>query len=326
MGTMSANTYDFYLSRLANAPIEAHEGGSGYFSAPSKTLDPRLFEGQHFRPEVRQQILANLYNFWRTKYHAPERWSTVWAAGSGISYQWAADRGNGDLDILVGVDFVKFVMYNPDYDGIPQTDMADIFDSQLVNELWPQTANFLGHYELTYFVNSGATDIRNIHPYAAYDLTHDRWTIHPPVLPQDPSTLYPQEWKDEANRRISHVKGMLSRYNTLEQQAQSYTVNSPGWLNTVSQLRVTASQLQAAWDDVHLGRKEAFGPQGSGYGDWHNYVWQKYKQAGLEDALRSVSAVVTGAQTATEQSLYGAPIEDAHRALSEAALSNRRIR
>src|SRR5881227_3059425 len=94
---------DYYLARAAAAgPVDLTEGQSGYFSAPSNVLDPRLFDGDEIRHEVRVWIINTLYDYWRQHYRLPIAWSTVWLAGSGISYQWQAARGNGDLDVLIG--------------------------------------------------------------------------------------------------------------------------------------------------------------------------------------------------------------------------------
>src|SRR4051812_3164156 len=94
-------------------------GQSGYFSTPSDRLDPNLFTGDVIKPEVRHHILSVFFNY-MSKYHNARNWCTVWLAGSGISYQWDADRGNGDLDVLIGVDWVKFYTANPDYHGLSE--------------------------------------------------------------------------------------------------------------------------------------------------------------------------------------------------------------
>lgn len=316
--------YEFYLSRLSQDVSPAvTAGGSGYFSTPQPGLDPRLFVGTTFKPEVREWVLHTLYNFWRKKFRRPESWSTVWAAGSGISYQWAADRGNGDLDILIGVDFPEFYAANQSYVGLSESEVADIFNSQFHAELWPQTAHWNG-FEVTFYVNDGATDIRSINPYAAYDITHNRWTVKPPQLPQNPRSLYPSEYWKAVDAEQAQAKSLVGRYSTLQQQRASLPVGSPGWTNSVAAMRLVTDQAKALFDSIHLGRKNAFGPGGSGYGDYYNFRWQAHKEAGTVEALRSLSGLSDDAHKHADLDLYGEPIKSATEALTQAALWNRR--
>jgi hypothetical protein len=39
----------------------------------------------------------------------------VWLAGSAVSYQWSAAREPGDLDVLIGVDYIQFRKAHPEY-------------------------------------------------------------------------------------------------------------------------------------------------------------------------------------------------------------------
>lgn len=132
--------YDRLAQVVSMSPEpELHSGASGYFDAPQKELDPHLFTGTEIKPDVRKWLVDTLYTFWDTKFRAASEWSTVWIAGSGITYQWAGNRGNGDLDVLIGIDFVDFFRHNPDYLGFSSKEMGNIINTQLKAELWPRT-------------------------------------------------------------------------------------------------------------------------------------------------------------------------------------------
>lgn len=318
----------FYLdSAIASSPDpEIHKGGSGYFSHPETSLDTHLFDDHKLKPEVRSFILDNLYEFWGRRYHDPRKWSTVWLAGSGASYQWAADRSNGDLDILIGVDFNSFDRHNPTFSEIPEPAMADIFNKEFHGELWPSTANtnFNGqNYEVTFYVNPGAQDIRDINPYAAYNITKDSWTVEPLSLPEDPHKLYPTEFYKAAEREAKHAKSLVARYHTFKSQAAAMPAGSPGRLNADSAAQIVVSQAKALFDSIHLGRKAAFAKTGAGYGDFYNFRWQYHKQGGTAEALHSIAEVQTAAQEAEQRATYGQPLKSATAALTEAMLGGR---
>lgn len=318
---MPASDYGFYLhavEKTAAQPVIT-PGGSGYFSAPRKDFDPRLFVGDQFRPDVRQFILDTLYTFWDHRFKGAKSWSTVWAAGSGISYQWKSDRSNGDLDILIGVDFPKFFAANAEYAGIPEQDMADIFNKAFHADLWPQTADWNG-FEVTFYVNPHSTDIRDINPYAAYDITHNTWTVRPPVLPEDPSTLYPKVFRQAVAAERERTASLVARHATLKREVEAANPGSPGWTNSVTQLNLVVGQARDLFQSIHLDRKQAFGEGGKGYGDYYNYRWQAHKQAGTVQALAALSQVDKDAHAAQETDLYGRALETASTALSGASL------
>jgi hypothetical protein len=319
---MGRSGYDFYLSAAAQG-VEPTitPGGSGYFSAPQQGLDPRLFEGDRMHPSVRKWVLDTLYGYWATKYRSPKQWSTVWAAGSGISYQWAADRGNGDLDILIGVDFPAFFRANRDYVGMSEAEMGDLFNADFHTELWPKTANWNG-FEVTFYVNPNSSDIRNINPYAAYNITDDEWTVRPPKLPADPHTLYPAEYQRAFAAEKEQSEMLVSRYGAARRAADAAIPDSPGWHNSMNALNIVATQARALFDSIHLGRRAAFGSGGSGYGDFYNYRWQAHKQAGTVQALAQLSAVDKEAHKAEQCDIYGRVIGTAAEALTEASLWN----
>jgi hypothetical protein len=329
---------DAYLAKALEGigPVEEHAGGSGYFNKPDPTLDPRLFNGTVLRPEIRSWILNTFYDYFGAKYHDPKAWSTVWLAGSGISYQWSGDRSNGDLDVLIGVDFPRFFDRNLDYVGLSENDLADIWNTDFKANLWPKTAQtvigtqgepgttdpgeFSGVFEVTYFINPGSTDIRDIHPYAAYNVTDGSWTVKPPVLPDNPETLYAPEWWDSINREKTQVDGLLARYNTLSNTLSATHPTSPGWANALSGMGLVLDQARTMFDDIHLGRRKAFGDGGQGYGDYYNFRWQAHKRLGTMQALNSLATARRKAQEDMEIDLYGSTIDNARQALRKAVV------
>lgn len=336
---MNNNDLGFYLKQLSTANAESlanpEPGASGYFSAPAHELDPHLFEGNKIRDNVRQFVLNKLINWFNneTAFKGVRSWLHVWIAGSGVTYQWQASRGNGDLDVLFGVDWVRFREANlDDYGSIngidSEEEMADLVNTMMKATLWPGTGetNLNGQiYEVTFYWNPGTgDDIRNIHPYAAYDLTHNKWTVTPPNLPADPSTLYGQDWKAEANQDLVNANQLLDRYNQSLNKLNSSVEGSPGWHNATAELRLIADQAKVLFDDIHLGRKKAFQEGGKGYGDWTNFRWQSAKQSGAIQKLHTLATIDVEAKHAQEQNTYGEEIKSARQVLTEAMLSNGR--
>lgn len=265
---------------------------SGYFSAPTDGLDPDLFDGDAMKEEVRTGLLNLLYSDLENDVGLlePWNWTSAWLAGSGASYQWSADRGNGDLDVLFGVDLPGFLADNPHFPRLSERETANYIDKILKQKSWPKTRNVtIGgskkRYEITFFWNPGVSDdIRVIHPYAAYDLIMDRWDVKPPTLPGDPHTLYPNEWYD---------------FTTADYD-QALAINSMG-TNGGSLGKVQAQRAaRTLWDSIHGGRKEAFSEQGSGYGDFHNFRWQRGKELGTVDILRQFLDTDTEPQESPE--------------------------
>lgn len=327
---------DFYLARAAAAgPVGVHEGQSGYFSRPSNALDPRLFDGDRIHEALRVWIVETFHAYWyRTNQgNDASLWATIWLAGSGISYQWQADRGNGDLDVLIGVDWSAFFFHEPQYRGFSEAEVADLINQDMHRELWPTTAEtritapgskFSGIFEVTFYINATGSDIRDINPYAAYNLTSNTWTVRPPVLPEDPKTLYPKEWWDyvEDERRLAD--SLIQRYNHVQGTLRTSVPGTPGWSSGGRQLQAVADQVTTLYDDIHLGRRAAFGEQGEGYGDFHNFRWQAHKKFGTAQALHEVWSARHTGKTDFETDTYGQPLTTAQESLRAAALYARR--
>lgn len=316
-----------YLSSAAAAtPDTSLSGGaSGYFSPPSATLDPNLFDGDKIKPEVRARLMVELYEFFELLSLGDEdSWLTVWVAGSGVSYQWDADRGNGDLDILFGVQWTRFLQANPSFGAYSEADFASWVNEKLKAEVWPKTAATkfgTKRYEVTYFLNPGTgTDLAaHLHPYAAYNLTTNEWAVRPPKLPEDPRSLYPQEWFAAAQGDTRAAQTLSSRYAASLADLGSSTPGSAQWHNAGATLNLVTSQAAALFTDIHAGRREAFSGQGNGYGDYHNFRWQVFKASGGVKAIHAITQVGVEALQAEQRATWGAVIDPAEVVLRRAA-------
>jgi hypothetical protein len=139
-------------------------------------------------------------------------------------------------------------------------------------------------YEVTFYVNPGATDIRAIKPYAAYSLKYDDWTV-----PADPNAHAPQnpEWDNAADRDTSAAQMIHTRFEAAHMDLTSARGDAQR-RNAEARMAAAYGQGLALFDDIHLGRRAAFKPGGEGYADWANYRWQAAKRNGTIDALRAV--------------------------------------
>lgn len=295
---------NFFLRRA----IQVAPGESGYFSEPDEGLDPNLFNGDRLRPEVRLQLLQTLYTYMDSRWKQAASWANAWIAGSGISHQWSASRGNGDLDILLGVDWPRFRQLNPGYEGVADRELATLINGQLRNELWPRTAlTMFGAqtFEVTWFINLNSADIRNIHPYAAYNLPTDTWTVRPPKIKANPASRFPAAWKKAIDAEVRVAQSIIDRYNSAITIARSDGANIGAWTNAKAVARLAQDQASYLYDDIHIGRRQAFGEFGEGYGDWHNYRWQSHKQNGIAKALHELAKMRTDHLTSTQQRVYG---------------------
>ena len=301
-------------------------GASSFFSAPSDTLDPHLFDDEEqLRPEVAYYILGTLDEFMADHgFHDPGSWLHVWLAGSGITYQWAANRGNGDLDVLFGIHHGVFATANPDYREWSEDDLAAEFNEKLKADLWPLTANhdFGGQkYDVTFFMNPGTgTDITKIHPYAAYDVVSNQWTVRPPDVAADPRSAYPSDWARKAQADKGYTDSIIRRYNQFSDALNSSQPGSPGWHNAGAGVQLAAAQAHALFSEIHTGRRDAFGDQGHGYGDWNNYRWQAAKEAGVISGLHDIVEAQERGREAEETQLYGAPLKGADELIRRAAM------
>jgi hypothetical protein len=282
---------DSIADLLATRPVVSEPGASGYFSAPSSHLDPNLFGGDRVNRQVRVLLLSTLYSYWRTRWSEPQAWSTVYLAGSGASFQWNADRSEdgepGDLDVLIDIDWPLFYAHqNTDVSHLPPAMVAGVMDADLKSNLWPKTAELhigRGVYEATFYVNP--QPIASIQPYAAYNLSEDRWLVRPEPHPQHPQTADDYA-AVQADR--DRTDALVARHNEFTHQLHTHPVNSPEWVTARTVLDNVSVLSRELFDEIHGARSEAFSPQGTGYADQANFRWQAAKASGVIDNLKSM--------------------------------------
>jgi len=258
---------------------------TSYFSEPSKTLDPTLFDNRRLKSWVRQGIMELLDGLFNKEFRHHEIWAHPWLAGSGVSYQWQASRHPADLDCLVGVDFVQFRKANPEYSGLMDSEIAEMINEFFRSTLQPKTEDWHG-YELTFYVNEHSTDIREINPYAAYDLKYDEWTV-----PPDPSQAAPvkPEWDVAAEADTRMAQQIHTRFTSA---LNDYQVSHADATRRNAEVKMAAAKTQAnaLFDEIHGNRRQAFSLDGAGYYDFNNYRWQAGKRSGTVDVLRVIRA------------------------------------
>ncbi len=307
--------------------LEEHVGASGYFSQPALILDPQLFEGEELKFDVRQEILSLLFDYFSSRYNGAHEWTMAWLAGSGISYQWAADRGNGDLDVLLGIDYTEFVNANPVFSGMDRYDISYIINDDLRTNLWPNTSLVTFNrgderaYEITYYLNfdveASDESITHIQPYAAYNLTENHWTTKPE---SNPVRDVPKEYEEQARRNRQNAEDLVAYYTHHREVLATTVPNSPSWHNSMSSMKNVVSQAQALFDQIHSNRRQAFDPHGEGYHDFYNYQWQAAKRDGIVQKLNQIAMAGSEAQQLRDIDTYGSPIEMETRRLVHAAV------
>jgi hypothetical protein len=292
---------------------------TSYFSAPSQNLDPTLFDGRTIRNSIRQGILTLLYDSLSKFYRHPEIWAHAWLAGSGVSYQWSASRKPGDLDCLVGVNYIQFRKANPEFAGLSDTEISADINEYFRSSVQPQTEDWNG-YELTFYVNPGATDIRAIKPYAAYDLKYNEWTVTP-----DPSAHAPHNpsWETQAEAD-AHMANQVSTRVSAAMQEVTTSHNDPLRRNAETRLQNAIQQGNALYEEIHGNRRLAFSTMGEGYADFNNYRWQAAKRTGAIQVLRQVRDYAETLRKDNEASIYGVDLPSTDTLIRRAALQGKR--
>jgi len=308
------NFYEVLASKAE--PVEIQPGSTSYFSEPNGILDPRLIKNNKVIPHVRSSILAALFNYLRPTYSDPESWCNVWLAGSGVSYQWAAEREPADLDCLVGIDYIKFRQANNRFTGLSDQEIASMFNEGFGEELNPSTAHFMDTYELTFYVNV-RSNIVEIRPYSAYNLTSDSWTVQPVIT----SPFRPADWESKSQRDLVIASGILSRYQKAL-NAVTASQSAAARINAEAALHLAVMQGAALFDDIHEGRKYAFSPVGQGYLDYANYRWQAGKSSGIVPALKRLKEISKQSKQEFAAQTYGVELPDASLLIRRAATRN----
>ena len=308
------NFYDALVSQAKPVSIEPSE--TSYFSTPAAGLDPRLFRNGKIIPAVRSSILRILFDHLKLYFNNPEAYLQVWLAGSAVSYQWTAARKPADLDTLVGVNYLLFRQANPDYKGYSDKEIAATFNEHFREHLHPKTNNFLGTFELTFYVNV-QTDILKIKPYAAYSLTNDDWTVQPEIRQLPVNKM----WDKKVASDAALAGEIINRYTKALNDIQS-APNDVARRNAEAALKLAVDQGSRLFDDIHQGRRYAFSPSGGGYADIHNYRWQAGKSSGIIQALKQIKEIGSQSAKEFESKTYGMELPDAS-TLIRRSLGNR---
>ena len=277
---------------------------TSYFSTPAAGLDPRLFQNGKLRPNVRSAILRILTGHVDSKFTGSSGWMHVWLAGSGVSYQWAAHRDPGDLDCLVGVDFVQFRESNPSYRGLSDKEISKLFNEGFYKDLQPSVERFLGSFELTFYVNV-KSNILDMKPYAAYSLTEDSWTVAPAA---SAPAVNPQ-WEVNVEKDRINAINIMTKYLTAKNRYEQAT-NDAVKANARSEMRISQSQAINLYNEIHELRGEAFTETGEGYTDYNNYRWQAGKRTGVVQALRHIKEASEQEAEVLARKTYGVDLPE----------------
>jgi len=294
-------------------PLQFEESETSYFSTPSEELDPELFHGITLKGSIRNGILQLLFGFLNEQYRHPDLWTRVWIAGSAVSYQWEAHREPGDLDVLIGVDYPQFRKAHPEYVGLGDTEISKMLNEDFRENLQPDTKNWNG-FEVTFYVNPGATDIRTINPYAAYDLTHNEWT----VFPEKRGAPISRVGENLAKMDRDKAQEIVARYSQAMSDLQN-SQNDPARRNAEFRLQTALMQGSMLFEDIHHSRRYAFNPSGYGYADFYNYRWQAGKRYGTVPALRKMSEYWSTYKAQQSKQTYGIELPDTQTLIRRAA-------
>ena len=291
------------LSQQAE-PVDVTPSETSYFSEPSKTLDPKLFTGDKLRPYVRDAILSLLYNHLKVTYREADAWTNVYLAGSGVSYNWSANRNPADLDCLISVDYIQFRQANQSYKGWSDAEISAELNQGFSNQLHPKTTSFLNNYDLTFYVNLNQ-NIEEIKPYAAYSVLYDSWVVPPTEL----NVASNPEWEAAVKRDYNMTTAIVNRYASALDKVKNAT-NQAVRVSAETALANAIQQGSALYEDIHSSRRAAFSPSGSGHADFANYRWQAGKRSGAVTALKKLHSAKSDAEAKFSRETYGVELPD----------------
>lgn len=303
--------------------VAVEQSSTSYFSAPERDLDPSLFDGLQLRSHVRDWIFQTVYPFLEENYFRPEMWTRLWIAGSGVSYQWSADRDPSDLDIMLGVDYVEFRHANPDFSTFSDSQIAQTLNRSMHMDLYPEIdgVSFGGtNFEVTVYVNMGVTadpdGIKFINPYAAYDVSNDEWAVPPDPNPM--VRVYPS-WDVSVEADRQRGEEIVRRYGDTLRSIRNAT-NPAHRVNAERQFDAVLDTASALYDEIHAGRRAGFSPTGMGYSDFTNYRWQSGKRTGVVQAMKRLKDYQKSAQESDHLETYGMELPDHETLIRRAAL------
>lgn len=295
---------------------------TSYFSDPERTLDPSIFDGTHLKPYVREWILETIYSFLEDKYLVPDLWTRILIAGSGVSYQWAADRDPADLDIMMGVDYVQFRHANPAYAGLTDAEIGKMLNKDMFSELYPEIDGVSfgkSNFEVTVYINlgvgTGLDDIKFINPYAAYDVTSDFWAVQPSPNPM--VRVHPS-WDVSVETDRQRGLNIVTRYGKSLEQIRG-AKNSAHRVNAERDFENILDAATALYEEIHAGRRAGFSPAGLGYADFTNYRWQSGKRSGVVQAMKRLKDYAKSAKERDDFETYGMELPDTETLVRRAA-------
>lgn len=309
---------NYYRALIQQAhPVDIEPSETSYFSLSAAGLDPKLFQGKKLIPSVRNSILSLVLGALNTKFHGADVWVHAWLAGSGVSYHWYAHRDPADLDCLVGIDYPVFRSMNPNYSGFSNKEIASEFNDLFSDTLHPQTSNYLGSYDLTFYANV-RSNIVDIKPYAAYSLTDNEWTVEP----KKDGIKRRSDWDTVVHSDIQRAMDITDRYKRFLGDITAASTDAAR-RNAETMLTHTIEQGSALFDEIHEGRSAAFGPSGEGYEDFTNYRWQAGKESGIVQAMRKLKDVSKNVKSITAGQKYGLDLPKTDVLIRRAAMQHR---
>lgn len=213
----------------------------------------------------------------------PVRHASGWTDMSNVSQSGftptppAKEYGlNDDLDILIGIRYDEFRKDNPQFADETVEEIDSRFNIQLRESFqddeiffvvgadevpeweWasrPEDGSVLvGPWGVTGYVNPNSWDIAEIKPYAAYNVTDDKWAVKPIEAP---------EGHQFNQTEIYYFEGVAA------QARQALGMDEPLRTRRCTQI----------WEFVHSSRSQAFGPHGSGAFDYRNALEKYLDQA-----------------------------------------------
>ena len=240
---------------------------------PTYGLDHRLFEDDKLRPEVRTAIIQKWADFCdRHDFPMWHAWAKIVFFGSEAS-TWTSPtlEGNNDFDLSIGIEYDRFRAHVEMWSDLGDEEIATRMTDLMHEELNDPNTHYhlangtvIGPFEQTWFANLLGWDIRQIRPYAAYDVARAQWIVRPLNLSHWDITQFP-----EGHGLTRETQGIIEMARGVLAMPEPYRTQNG----------------DALWHFVHDNRSRAFGPQGEGWWDVRNVVEKALDQKGLMQGL-----------------------------------------